>query len=864
MKRFIILVILATISVSNIYATHNRAGQIIYRHISGYTYEIEIWTYTYTKSSADRDSLTLDLGDGSSMILPRIRKTTLPNFYYENVYRGRHTFPGPGTFILVVEDPNRNEGVLNIPNSVNVKFALTTVLQINPFLGNNNAPILYTRPIDKAAVGQVFIHNPGAYDPDGDSLSYKMDTCRFDNGAKIPGFSLPPSTNSIYVNPTTGDLVWDTPTQVGIYNVAMRIEEWRDNVIISNVIRDIQIEVEETDNQPPVLDPVENLCVVAGDFIQFDVHASDPDSDFVFLEATGAPFFVDISPATFPDSIQALGNVTGTFKWQTVCEHISNADYNVTFKATDDNPEVNLTDYQTMKIKVIGPAVQFTSIENSNTNVILKWEKSTCSNATGYKIYRRNQTDNFVVGDCQTGIPDEWGYELIKEIDNPNTDFYVDSHVTPGFNYCYRIVTVYNNDIEGQPSEKECIEIAEGVPILTLASVLETDISNGEIRVEWINPINFDTIAYQGPFRYLLEISHDLYGLNYSEPIIYDGISVNNYNDIDINTTDNPTCYRLTLQNFDTVSNAFKNIGYPAIAASPYLRIESANRRNDLYIDENVPWDNTEYTIFRLNETTGNFDSIGVTNSKHYRDANLINLKEYCYKVRTKGFYSADSLSDLEIINFTQINCGTPVDTIPPCCPDFTVESECDLFRNVIRWSMPADSCYAGLDEVQLLYSNRQFDDNPEQIATLTASDTTFYHYPDITLAGCYSFSAIDSAGNQAICKTIQCIDICSYYELPNIFTPNADNINDLYHPYPYKFVESVDMKIYNRWGDLVYETTDPDINWDGKNINSGNLVPEGVYYYICDVYEERLTGLEARNISGFIHIYYQKDQNKP
>ena len=121
---------------------------------------------------------------------------------------------------------------------------------------------------------------------------------------------------------------------------------------------------------------------------------------------------------------------------------------------------------------------------------------------------------------------------------------------------------------------------------------------------------------------------------------------------------------------------------------------------------------------------------------------------------------------------------------------------------------------------------------------------TVYYHYPEVTLAACYRLEAVDETGNQSDCSdNIQCIDICSYYELPNIFTPNSDNVNDLYHPYPYKFVESIDMKIYNRWGDLVFETTDPDINWDGKDIKTNKLVSEGVYYYICDVYEERLTG---------------------
>ncbi len=863
MKRLIVFWFLISALLSNIYATHNRAGQIIYKHISGYTYEIQIWTYTYTKSSADRDSLTISWGDGTDAVLPRVQKTTLPNFYFENIYVGQHTFPGPGTFVMVVEDPNRNDGVLNIPNSVNTVFALTSTLQINPFLGHNSAPILYTRPIDKAAVGRIFIHNPGAWDSDGDSISYKMDTCRFDNGAKIPGFSLPNASNSIYVDAITGDLVWDTPVEIGIYNVAMQIEEWRKGIKISSIVRDIQIEVLETDNKPPVLQPINDLCVVAGDTIDFDVTATDPDNDYVFLEAYGAPFHVLQSPATFPDSAETQGTVTGTFHWNTVCEHISDAPYKVTFKVTDDNPEVQLTDYQTMTIKVIGPAVQFTNIDNSNNNIILHWDKATCSNASGYEIYRRNETENFTISDCQTGIPDDWGYTLIKTITNANTDVYVDEHLHPGFIYCYRIVPLYGDDIEGQPSDKICLELAEGFPILTKASVLQTATDTGSVQVEWINPLNFDTVAYNGPYRYLLEISRDLYGVNYQSPIIFNGISTISYIDKNIDSKTTPSCYKLTLQNFDTLSNTFEDIGAASVAATPFLRIESSNRRNDLYIDENVPWENTEYVIYRYNETTATFDSIGVSATGQYRDKNLINLKEYCYKVRTKGFYSADSMPN-PIINYSQIACGTPIDTIPPCCPNFTVESECDQYRNVIKWSMPADSCYDGLAEVYLMYANR-LDAELEKIATLSASDTVFYHYPDETLAACYSFELIDSAGNLATCiDDKQCIDICSYYELPNIFTPNGDNMNDLYHPLPYKFVQRVDMKIYNRWGDLVYQTEDPDINWDGKDITTHKLVPEGVYYYICDVYEERLSGIIPRNLSGFIQIVYKKDPIKP
>ena len=72
--------------------------------------------------------------------------------------------------------------------------------------------------------------------------------------------------------------------------------------------------------------------------------------------------------------------------------------------------------------------------------------------------------------------------------------------------------------------------------------------------------------------------------------------------------------------------------------------------------------------------------------------------------------------------------------------------------------------------------------------------------------------------------------------------------------------VERVDMKIFNRYGQLVFETSNPDIEWEGTYRNTDTRLNSGVYYYICDVYEPRISGIEIRTLTGFIHLY--KDSN--
>jgi gliding motility-associated-like protein len=135
-------------------------------------------------------------------------------------------------------------------------------------------------------------------------------------------------------------------------------------------------------------------------------------------------------------------------------------------------------------------------------------------------------------------------------------------------------------------------------------------------------------------------------------------------------------------------------------------------------------------------------------------------------------------------------------------------------------------------------------------------NDSLEYIHKEISL-GCYAVTALDSAGNQSNFSNIVCTPGCSGYELPNVFTPNGDLYNDLFTPYPETLggVESVEMSIFNRWGLLVYETTDPMINWDGRHYKTNKECPEATYFYICKVYENTLNGIFERTIQGTVSL---------
>jgi gliding motility-associated-like protein len=85
---------------------------------------------------------------------------------------------------------------------------------------------------------------------------------------------------------------------------------------------------------------------------------------------------------------------------------------------------------------------------------------------------------------------------------------------------------------------------------------------------------------------------------------------------------------------------------------------------------------------------------------------------------------------------------------------------------------------------------------------------------------------------------------------VPNVFTPNGDQINDYFTvttpgDYSYSF------RIFSRAGLQVYYSDSPELSWDGRTIG-GREAPEGVYFYVIESDETPV----ATEISGFVHLF--------
>jgi len=892
-------------------ATHNRAGEITYRHLQGLTYEVLITTYTKASALADRPVLYLRWGDENGLAYDSLDRESINIIIGDiqvNTYIGTHTYGGPGAFELKVEDPNRNEGVLNMMGSVDTPFAIRSLLIIDPEAGHNNSVQLLNPATENACLNREWIHNPAAFDEDGDLLTFSLVPCRGFNGDPIPTYIYPEDVSDIEdtfeIDQFTGDVTWNSPQIVGEYNIAILVEEWREVAgelrKVGEVVRDMQIDVQVCSNQPPEVSAQTDTCIVAGSFLTWFINASDPDGNNITLNAVGGPISEVSNPAVFTN----LGGGIGEFAWAPSCAEVRLAPYQIIFKATDQGTAVPLTDISTAYVRVVAPAVENVIAEAIGNTVLLGWTGGECSDnlenwqldAGYHDIYRKLDPDEWNPTVCETGVPEELGYELIASVPDLGVTGYVDEDMLSfGATYCYRIVMRFQDDSESLASDDVCATIVKDVPVMTHADVVVTNDIEGVVYVGWSPPTEMDTLAFPGPYFYklynmdasgeYLEIS--TIGPSSSSPM--DILALDStFSHTQVDTESEARTYKVEAWSGTVVGDQI--IGESIPAQTPFLTLIPNDNRIELELKALVPWSNTIFYLERkgpldldftpLDTVMVGIDIPGVIapggglafpiyQTLLYEDLDLINGVEYCYRVVSEGNYDASGI-ETPLHNAAQTVCATPYDFTPPCPPTLQVIPDCPQEVDFISWS-EIDGC---ADDIMgyILYWTPFEGDSLKPYAYFDNEgglelDTTFIfneNGEEGSIAGCFAVTALDSLNlspdgelrrNESAFSNIVCVDNCPFYFLPNVFSPNQDDMNDIFQAFQWKFVDSVDFVINNRWGIPVFYTHDPDVNWDGTHYETGEIMPDGVYYYSAIVYTRRLEGIVPEKFSGNLHL---------
>ena len=621
-------------------ATHQRAAEITYTWLGGNAYEFTLTTYNVPNAAwQQRDSLLINWGDGSEEYVPRVTWHNLGDDCVLNTYQTIHNYASTGTYTISMEDANRNYGVVNVPNSVMVPMHIETELIINPFLGYNNSPQLLNPPLDRGCVGKLYLHNPSAYDPDGDSLSYRLVTCKGQDGIEIAGYTLPQASQSFDIDPFTGELRWENPVMQGEYNVAIMVEEWRHGVKIGSVVRDMQIIISNCDNDLPQIQCDDQYCIVAGEQLDFIISASDPNGDNVTLTASGAPFEVAVSPAILnPESAYGM-QPQMEFLWNTNCAHIRNTPYQVVVHAKDSGSPVSLTNIKTITINVMGPKVQGFAAEVHGHDAFLSWLPYSCPNAVALLVYRKAGCNGYEPDACETGIRE--GYQLIATLNDVSATSYIDSNLSQGVSYEYRILALFPDGALGVVSDAACVELKNDCPLMTHVSNDSIDLVSGHVVACWTQPKEIDE-QYVAPYRYTL--SRILDG---ETSIVYEGADTS-FLDINLNLAEAATLF-YKVQMHDAHQQL---MGESATASAVMLTGSGTNDEARLTWTEAVPWMVDSTQVFK--EVDNHFVRIASVTGFEFTDTDVESDQTYRYYVRTFGHYTLEGIMR-PLVNYSAI-----------------------------------------------------------------------------------------------------------------------------------------------------------------------------------------------------------------
>lgn len=731
-------------------ATHQRAAEITYTWLGGNAYEFTLTCYTYTPSPAglQRDSLLVQWGDGNEEYIPRVVMQNLGDDYTLNVYKQIHNFSSSGSYTISMEDANRNFGVINVPNSVMVPMHIETELVINPFLGYNNSVQLLNAPVDKGCVGKLYLHNPSAYDPDGDSLSYKLINCKGLDGLDIPGYSFPEASHSFEIDPVTGELRWENPLLQGEYNVAFMVEEWRHGVKVGSVIRDMQILISACSNNLPEIQCDDFYCLVAGEQLGFVISASDPDGNQVTLTASGAPFEVAVSPAVLnPETAIGL-NPQMEFVWNTSYSHIRNTPYQVVIHAKDDDTPVSLTNVKTVTINVMAPKIQGFTAEVHGHDATLSWMPYPCPNAVALLVYRKAGCDGYEPDPCETDIRE--GYQLLTTLNNVAATSYTDLDLPQGMAYEYRVLAQFPDGALSIVSDAACVMLKNDSPLMTHVTNDSIDLVSGHVVTCWAEPKEIDE-QYVAPFSYSLTRI-----LNGETSVVYEGTDTT-FLDANIDLSEaNTLVYKVEMRDAQQ-----QLMGTSATASAVMLSVNGFNEEANLSWTEAVPWIVDSTQVFK--EENGRFVRIATVTGMAYTDTDVESDETYRYYVRTFGHYT------IEGVLYPLVN-------------------------------------YSAIKTVRIGH------EEPTE-----------------------EFS----------------------YTLPNVITPNGDGFNDVFEPKVtgLSLITGAKTVIFNRWGNILFDTDDPLIQWDGKSKQTKMDCPPGTYFYVTDITYVGVTGEESLHLQGSITI---------
>jgi gliding motility-associated-like protein len=212
----------------------------------------------------------------------------------------------------------------------------------------------------------------------------------------------------------------------------------------------------------------------------------------------------------------------------------------------------------------------------------------------------------------------------------------------------------------------------------------------------------------------------------------------------------------------------------------------------------------------------------------------------------TQVYVSPNSTTNYEVIGFNQFNCTDTVMSVVTVHPNPIALIGAEPF---LLTSDSPNVSFSNLSTGQLT-STWNFDDG----TIMEQSNTTFdYQYP--YEEGDYLVELMVESQYGCLDSTTQLIQVKGdvIYYVPNSFTPDGDERNNVFSPvFTSGYIPGTyQLDVYNRWGELIFSSQNPEIGWDGY-VNFVKC-PEGIYTYSIKFVASSTNQMQT--ISGHVNL---------
>ncbi len=895
LKSHLIVISLMICSAINAHATHIYGGDITYQHLGNSTYTITLTVYRdanpntningtgfdpvasvgifYGGTFAYFSELTMALSsEGTTSLSPSLDNpcfTVPPDVDVEKaVYQQDILLPfNAEGYILSYQRCCRNPNIININQSQQNLSGMTITTRVpgtNLVAIQNSSPSFVSTPPVALCLNAPFFYSSAAIDPDGDQLVYSfctpLDGADQNNPAPAPP-APPPYTNNMWapgfstnypitsnpgfqIDSNTG-MVTGTATQMGTFALAICVDEYRNGVLINTIRRDYMFSINLCNPNTGANIAIDETAGSGGGSGGGGGNGSTQQTDFCLGLEVG---FINnsINSETFHWDFGVLGMTDDTSSAPNpTFTYIDPGVYTVTLVT---NPGWECADTATViytAIETFTPDIQTPVVTCVDDEVLYSFDHG------------------LVSGLFPGGVTFEWA------IDN-NTSTVFSTNEFPNEIYLDSNLTTYN--ISLSIDNAGCIGTQnftfDNIPEPTAIIDPQTDPCGGFT-------INF-TQSSLNASNYLWDFGAPNSPTNSDPATFYNYPNTGNYNIMLIAaapSTCPDTAYG-TVSVFEDLDPDFVNPG-PVCFNGHNLSFSALGwTQSNAVIDWN----------FGTMASTPNSSNISVNGIQYpspaYYPVTLTISENGCTESITKDVWV---VQDPEV-NFTVLppdgcpgtyvkfdataNAETPVffiwnlgDDITSTQPDPLQLYENPGTYNVSMHAYTTSGCvsdiYINLNDAVTIHPapTSGFIIEPDIISiedpTVSVMDSTgtgvtcIYQFSDggslEGFDGSYTFTEF---GRQSITQIITnefgCTSTAKGYIniggtvffLPNSFTPDFDGINDAWLPSAIG-VAQYNVRIYDRWGELIFESNDVKEPWQGNKKGSEYFVQNGIYNYI-------------------------------